>query len=145
MGELSVGHGAVVGEPALVDLDRQVRDVERGEHGIAIDVDLARVRGHDRDDAAAAARPELPDVQVGDADVVDRLELLANDLLVRGDDTTSSSWRLACRHRPTAHQMITRAADEAHRGSRNHRPPTCRATSATIASSEVNASARMWM
>src|SRR5262245_4548819 len=65
-----------------MDLDGQVRDIERREHGIAVVADLARMRGNDRDDAAAPARPELPDVEVGDPNVVDRLEALPDDLLV---------------------------------------------------------------
>src|SRR5438552_3297705 len=73
---------SVVRQPALVDLDRQVRDVERRQHRVAIRADLARLRGHDRHDAATPARTELPDMEVGDANVVDRLEPLANDLLV---------------------------------------------------------------
>ena len=82
VGELNAGPRRVVGEPALMDLDRQVRDVERGQHRIAVLGHLARMRGHHRDDAATPARPELPDMEVGDADIVDGLEALADDLFV---------------------------------------------------------------
>ena len=40
----------------------------------------------------------------------------------RGDDTTSSSWRLAWRHRLTVHHMITAPPTRPIIGSRNHRP-----------------------
>jgi hypothetical protein len=50
----------VVGQFATVDLDREVRDRQRSEHCLTIELELARGRGDDRNDAAASTGPELP-------------------------------------------------------------------------------------
>ncbi|MND01458.1 hypothetical protein D3C83_204590 [compost metagenome] len=69
-------------QAARVNLDRQVRDRQRGEDEVPVVVDVAGRRRDDRDDAAPAAGSELPDVEVGDAHVVDRFELVPHDLFV---------------------------------------------------------------
>jgi hypothetical protein len=67
-----------------VHLECQVRERHRGQDLLAIELRFAGRVGEERDDAAAAAGAEIPDVEVGDVHVVVRLEAGADGALGLG-------------------------------------------------------------
>src|SRR5438445_9113862 len=100
--------------PTTMYLDRDVGKVDDSARLLAVEIGVARHRRYQRNDAASPPRCHLPEVQIGDANVIDAFELGSKPIFVFFGRTRVE--KLSCRTAAEAPRPIQddEPTDDAH-------------------------------